>query len=505
MAELQLDTLESKGLIRLATIDPELEYLFRHALVQDAAYESLLKQERRVLHKQVGEALEQLYPERRAELAALLARHFEQAGDSDRAVEYLVQAAQYANERNAVAETHDLFGRARTLMPPTQEDEPTELRRRRLEIDFGWVRSGFGFLSDEEQLDQLAPIVEAAARLGEPRLEADIRLHEALLRMFDGERPATSPQLAATLERVDAIAAELGDPVIGALPKSIVGLFQVFTGDLREGVRTLERAAPLLEQKHDFVGSSFALMALGIGLARLGRFDDAERASERSMAVAELGDVIARIDAKIGKSAVDAIRGDFEAAVPLAMECTELAEELGATGCIMSSAYMTGEALLLQGRFADAQVALQRSMTLSELTNDRMFRPLVNASLHSVAASLGTFNLRGESMEEALAETRAAHDRWGEANVLWRRAETEGKKPDGDREQMLADYAAASKMLQSMGARPYEARVRRGWGAALRSLGRAEEGDAELRSALELFDELGIKREGDEVRAVVGG
>ena len=46
-ADLQLDTLEAKGLIRLATIDPELEYLFRHALVQDAAYESLLKQERR--------------------------------------------------------------------------------------------------------------------------------------------------------------------------------------------------------------------------------------------------------------------------------------------------------------------------------------------------------------------------------------------------------------------------------------------------------------------------
>ena len=43
---------------------PELEYLFRHALVQDAAYGSLLKQERRELHGQVGEALEELYPER---------------------------------------------------------------------------------------------------------------------------------------------------------------------------------------------------------------------------------------------------------------------------------------------------------------------------------------------------------------------------------------------------------------------------------------------------------
>ena len=83
MAELELDTLESKGLIRVAAIQPELEYLFRHALVQDAAYESLLKQERRSLHRLVGDALEQLYPERHGELAAVLARHFEQAGEPD--------------------------------------------------------------------------------------------------------------------------------------------------------------------------------------------------------------------------------------------------------------------------------------------------------------------------------------------------------------------------------------------------------------------------------------
>ena len=81
----QVDTLEAKGLIRVASYRPELEYLFRHWLVQDAAYGSLLKQERRELHRQVGEALESLYPDRRSELAGLLAMHFEQAGETDKA------------------------------------------------------------------------------------------------------------------------------------------------------------------------------------------------------------------------------------------------------------------------------------------------------------------------------------------------------------------------------------------------------------------------------------
>ena len=55
-----------------------------------------------------------------------------------------------------------------------------------------------------------------------------------------------------------------------------------------------------------------------------------------------------------------------------------------------------------------------------------------------------------------------------------------------------------------MGARPFEARALRDWGDALRSLGRVDEGNEKLRAALALLDELGIKREADEVRAVLG-
>ncbi len=53
----RLSALEASGLIRLAQVEPEIEYLFRHALVQDAAYASLLKADRRILHRTVGEAL----------------------------------------------------------------------------------------------------------------------------------------------------------------------------------------------------------------------------------------------------------------------------------------------------------------------------------------------------------------------------------------------------------------------------------------------------------------
>src|SRR6185436_14725505 len=93
----QLSTLEASALIRLATTEPEIEYLFRHALVQEAAYASILKADRTALHIAVAEALEHLYPAQLDERAPLLAYHFESAQAWPRALHWLTRAADQAN------------------------------------------------------------------------------------------------------------------------------------------------------------------------------------------------------------------------------------------------------------------------------------------------------------------------------------------------------------------------------------------------------------------------
>ncbi len=142
----RVDVLEAKGLIRLASIRPELEYLFRHGLVQDAAYASLLKQERRELHGRVGAALEQLYPDRAGELAPVLAMHYEQAGDTERAIDYYAAGAKHALEQYAIQEAFAAFDSAANLIaqeeaaPAAVELAPDEIdrrRRRRIEIELG--------------------------------------------------------------------------------------------------------------------------------------------------------------------------------------------------------------------------------------------------------------------------------------------------------------------------------------------------------------------------------
>jgi serine phosphatase RsbU (regulator of sigma subunit) len=111
----QLSALESAGLIRLAQFEPDLEYLFRHNLVQDAAYATLIPSDRKRLHRVVGEALEHLYPDRLNEYAAVLARHFKQAGDSEHALEYFARAGKAALAAYANEEAEDQYRSALAL------------------------------------------------------------------------------------------------------------------------------------------------------------------------------------------------------------------------------------------------------------------------------------------------------------------------------------------------------------------------------------------------------
>jgi len=120
----QLATLESTGLIRLAATLPEVEYWFRHTLVQEAAYDSLVKSSRRQLHRWVGEALESLYPGALGsrDLAPLLAKHFDEAGDTRRALGYFTRAGDAAAAVYANAEAVMHFTRALELARQSEAD-----------------------------------------------------------------------------------------------------------------------------------------------------------------------------------------------------------------------------------------------------------------------------------------------------------------------------------------------------------------------------------------------
>jgi tetratricopeptide (TPR) repeat protein len=114
MAEIKKDLtlLEARGLIRLARLVPELEYLFHHALVQDAVYSSILISDRERIHNAVGRTIERLFPDRLDKYSSELAQHFEAAGEERLALDYHVQAGDRAAAIYANAEAASHYRRA---------------------------------------------------------------------------------------------------------------------------------------------------------------------------------------------------------------------------------------------------------------------------------------------------------------------------------------------------------------------------------------------------------
>ena len=504
MTENQLETLEAKGLVKLATLRPELEYLFRHALVQDAAYGSLLKQERRELHGQVGEALEALYPERMAELAPTLAMHFAQSGDTEKAIDYYAAGGRHALEQNAIQEAYGAFDSAATLIagaPGAAEVEssgPAETarrRRRRIEIQIGRAQAGYSFLSANESLPALEALVADADDLGDLQLIAKVHQLIALGRLQAGASPS-DPTVARSLQRITEVGEALGDPSIRAMPLAFVGLSQVFSGPVRAGVAALEEAVPLMQQQRDSIGAAFARGGLAMGYATLGEFEKADTAVENAKEIAKDGDLIAQLDALIAESMVRAAEGRLEQAMPLAQECVDRAEETGASACIMVSSWILGDALHQLGRYAEARDVLKRGADVALAVDRQVWRPTLQSWLRTSAAAIGEV-AEGDA-EEALTTARAIGNHLGEAGILGKRGEIAARQ--GHIDAAAPDFAAATAILEEEGARPSLARVLQGWGETLRAAGRTDEAAPLLRRSLALFEELGLEREAAVVR-----
>ena len=502
--EVELDTLEAKGLIRLATSLPELEYLFRHQLVQDAAYGSLLKQERRELHGQVGEALEDLYPERRGELSPVLGMHFAQAGATEKAIDYYTAGARHALGQYAIQEAYAGFERAATLIEQETADPaaaalPAEVRRERrrrfIDVELGRADAGYSFRSPEDSFEALERVIGPAEELGDLGLVQRVHMLIALGRLQNGE-PASSPPVKRSLDRITELGEQLGDPAIAALPMALVGLSQVFSGPVREGVAALAEALPKIAAHQESIGSAFARGGLAIGYAMLGEFEKAEAAAAEATEIANRGDLIAELDATMANAFVKSMKGDLHAAIPLAEQCVARSEETGASACMVVSSWILGDAFHRQGRFTEAREVLQRGTDISLVVDRKVWRPTLQAWLGSATAAIGADDV---DLDGALEMARSIGNKVGEAGILAKRAEATISR--GDIEAARPEAEAALALMEELGLRPYLARALRLWGATLRKAGHADEADAALRRSLTLFEEMGLAPEADAVRA----
>ena len=115
-ADKSLKELEWLDFIRTKSIQPELEYIFKHALTQEVVYNGLLKKERQVLHERIGIVMEQLFHNRLPEFYETIANHYKQGHSHFKAVDYLIKSGEKSFKRFALEESHYYFKEAYDLI-----------------------------------------------------------------------------------------------------------------------------------------------------------------------------------------------------------------------------------------------------------------------------------------------------------------------------------------------------------------------------------------------------
>ena len=163
--ELHLAQLQRADLVREKSRLPEVEYIFKHSLIQEAAYQSLLRDRRRKYHRLVGAALENRYADRLDEVLGLLAHHFDKAGDVDKALEYLTQAGDKTSLEDAHQEAVVYYRRALELLEGKDDDQGAA----RIWMKLGLVfHSDFQFDKAHQAFEKSADIAQKAFTDGEP-------------------------------------------------------------------------------------------------------------------------------------------------------------------------------------------------------------------------------------------------------------------------------------------------------------------------------------------------
>lgn len=158
-----LDALDRRDLVRRepsSRFEGDQEFTFRHMLIREVAYATVPKAVRRERHAGVARFLERVAAERSIEVASTLAHHWREAGDHERAVDYLVAAAERSGSAWAAEEATQLYTEAMSLLPADAVE-----RRRELQLARGIVLANSAFYAESAaDLDAVLPYLEGRER-----------------------------------------------------------------------------------------------------------------------------------------------------------------------------------------------------------------------------------------------------------------------------------------------------------------------------------------------------
>lgn len=340
-------------LVREWTRDPRLEYIFKHALTQEAAYDLLLMRRRREYHRRVGVVLEELYPEQLDDLAPLIAHHYWLGEDWPRATQYSRRAGAEAERAGARHEAADHYDRAYTALKKVPDYDPGTL----VDVILSWARASYKLVPSDTVLGRLAEGEATARSLNDNRRLAQTLNWIGNVHFYLGVPSAGVPALAEG----DRLAKEAGDETL-VLAWTFLMTESLTDQNPRAALAQIDLVIDLARRNHYEDIEAHAIGVKSMAHGRLGEFIQAREAFESALAV------VSRIDSPVKEADVLSVgaqmffdMGDMERGLEFSRRGVERADSVDGYECAAYSVYATGMGYLQGGSWAEAEAVLEEA------------------------------------------------------------------------------------------------------------------------------------------------
>jgi DNA-binding NtrC family response regulator/class 3 adenylate cyclase/tetratricopeptide (TPR) repeat protein len=490
-------------------VPPQARYVFKHALIQDTAYQSVLRSQRQQYHRQIAQVLTERFPETREAHPELLAHHYTEARLWEEATVYWQEAGQRAIERSAHREAVVCFEQA--LATVTHLPQNPERIRRAIDLRFDLRNS----LIEVRELGRLFTHLREADALSQA-LGDQPRLGWVANYMSNYFTNVGQYEEAIQAgERALALAATTGDFALQMYANIHLGMAFQALGDYRRGIevlrqsvkalegdRRLERFGPLprgdsppppsqVGRRGPFLPSILAGVWLVHCHAELGEFAEAVRVGEEAL---RRGEVSGRpVDLAYGYRGIGFVylrQGELEKAIAMAERGLNLCRGGEQPFHFRWFASALSYAYALTGRHAEAMPLLEQAASVS---TEGISASRWSAYLSEAHLLAGRVDTATRLAEDGFALSRDHRQGGDHGWILRLLGEIHARHGSTGGERAEAFYRQARAAAAERGMRPLTAQCHLGLGLLFRQQRRAPEARSELSAACEHFRAMGME------------
>jgi predicted ATPase len=466
-----LNRVVDAGLLFRQGVPPHATYLFKHALVQDAAYGTLLREPRRSLHVRIAEALESQFAEIVESQPELLAHHCTEAGLIDKAAGLWGKAGQRSLQRSALTEAAAQLTRALARFAALQST--AALRREQIKLQVGLANAlmhtkGYASPDTKASLNQARSLIERAEALGELP-EDPLLLFSVLYGFWAANFVAFNGDAIRELAvQFLALAEKQRATVPLMIGHRLMGTSLLFTGQIAECRSHFDQAIALYDpaehrQLATRFGQDIELVILSnrtLALWLLGYPEAARTDTEHAFKNArEIGQAAALMYAFSMTSVTNIYCGRYADANAQVDEFVALADEKGASYWKPLGMMYQGFLFSMTGKAPNAVEMITFGIAAHRSTGSTLWITSHLSHLARVYAELEQFEEAWRSIGEAMAAMEKTKERWCEAEVHRTAGEIALMSPEPDAAKAEAYFEHALAIARAQQAKSWELRV----------------------------------------------